>query len=233
MKNKSSLWIIMGLLLIAAALLLTAYNFYDQWRAQQSVAQVMEQMEVMVPAVVPTEPKPSQSPVIDEPIQASPEPESEDVPQPEPVSGSEVEIPDYILNPDMDMPVATIDDVDYIGVLRIPALELELPIISQWSYPLLKIAPCRYEGSVYTGDLIIAGHSYPAHFGGLEQLISGDLVTFTDVDGNTFNYQVVEMDILGSTAVEDLESGDWDLTLFTCTVSGQSRVTIRCESMNK
>ena len=34
----------------------------------------------------------------------------------------------------------------YIGYLSIPALNLELPIMSTWSYPQLQIAPCRYHG---------------------------------------------------------------------------------------
>ena len=46
-------------------------------------------------------------------------------------------VPDYILNPNMDMPVTTIDGQDYIGVLTIPALNLSLPIMSEWSYPKL------------------------------------------------------------------------------------------------
>lgn len=236
MKNRPSLWIIMGLLLIAAALSLTAYNFYDQSRAQRSVAQVMEQMEALVSPAVSSEPiSAPEAPEVPVQLVESEEPETEtpEAPAEEPVIEDEIEIPDYILNPDMDMPVTVIDDVDYIGVLRIPVLEMELPIISQWSYPLLKIAPCRYQGSAYKEDMIIAGHSYPAHFGALEELIVGDTVTFTDVDGNVFWYQVVEMEILASNAGEELESGDWELTLFTCTVSGQSRVTIRCESMNK
>jgi sortase A len=29
--------------------------------------------------------------------------------------------------------------------------------------------------------------------------------------------------------VEEMESDEWDLTLFTCTIGGKSRVTIRCE----
>lgn len=223
----------MGLLLIAAALSLTAYNFYDQARAQRSVAQVMEQMEAMVSPAVSAEPVPAPEAAVEAQGPEETNVEASEPPAAEPVIEDEIEIPDYILNPDMDMPVTVIDDVDYIGVLRIPVLEMELPIISQWSYPLLKIAPCRYQGSAYKGNMIIAGHSYPAHFGALEELLAGDTVTFTDVDGNVFWYQVVEMEILASNAGEELESGDWDLTLFTCTVSGQSRVTIRCESMNK
>ena len=36
------------------------------------------------------------------------------------------------------------------------------------------------------------------------------------------------METLMPTAVEEMESGDWDLTLFTCTVGGRTRVAVRC-----
>jgi sortase A len=66
---------------------------------------------------------------------------------------------------------------------------------SEWSYPLLKKAPCRYRGSIFTDGLIIAGRNFQRHFGNLKLL----------------------------------NSGDWDLTLFTCTIGGVSRVTVRCQ----
>ena len=141
---------------------------------------------------------------------------------------SQTDVPDYLLSPEMEMPVETIDGVDYVGVLRIPALALELPVISQWSYPLLKIAPCRYSGSAYQNNLVLCAHNYASHFGNLKSLHIGDAVTFTDMDGNLFSYQVAELETLPPQATEEMESGDWDLTLFTCTVGGQSRVTVRC-----
>lgn len=138
-------------------------------------------------------------------------------------------IPDYVLSPNMEMPVETINGIDFIGVLRIPALELELPVISEWSYPNLKTAPCRYSGSAYLNNLIICGHNYTSHFGRLKTLSEGDIATFTDIDGNVFIYKMVERETLNPTDIEGMESGNWDLTLFTCTVGGQSRVTIRFE----
>ena len=138
-------------------------------------------------------------------------------------------IPDYVLSPNMEMPVETINGIDFIGVLRIPALELELPIISEWNYPNLKTAPCRYSGSAYLNNLIICGHNYTSHFGRLKTLSEGDIATFTDIDGNVFIYKMVERETLNPTDIEGMESGNWDLTLFTCTVGGQSRVTIRFE----
>ena len=140
----------------------------------------------------------------------------------------QTDVPDYLLTPEMEMPVETIDGVDYVGVLRIPALALELPVINQWSYPLLKIAPCRYSGSAYQNNLVLCAHNYASHFGNLKNLHIGDAVTFTDMDGSLFTYQVAELETLPPQATEEMENGDWDLTLFTCTVGGQSRVTVRC-----
>lgn len=127
------------------------------------------------------------------------------------------------------MPTTEVDGEAYIGVLEIPALELSLPIISQWSDSRLRIAPCRYKGSAYLDDLIIAGHDYRSHFGRLKDLQIGDMVYFTDAEGNRFSYTVSEQDELAGAAVEEMEAGDWDLTLFTCTVGGKARVTVRCE----
>ena len=75
--------------------------------------------------------------------------------------------------------------------------------------------------------MIICAHNYVTHFGRLRNLLPGDQVIFTDIDGDEFYYTVAEMDTLPGTAVEEMESGDWDLTLFTCTMGGQSRVTVR------
>ena len=58
----------------------------------------------------------------------------------------------------------------YIGYLTIPILKLELPVISEWSYERLQIAPCRQFGSTKTDDLVIAAHNYASHFGKLSQL---------------------------------------------------------------
>ncbi len=142
--------------------------------------------------------------------------------------GEEV-IPDYILNPEMDMPSEEINGYNYIGKLDVPALALSLPIIDEWSYPALKSSPCCYTGSVYTDNMVIAGHNYKRHFGGLKNLSPGDEIIFTDIDGNVFYYTVSETEVLQPTAIESMVVGDWDLTLFTCTLGGRTRFTVRCE----
>lgn len=131
---------------------------------------------------------------------------------------------------DDGVPAIEIDGDQYIGVLEIPALDIALPVMKEWSYAGLKIAPCRYLGSVSENDLIIAGHNYDRHFGGLRGLESNDEVIFTDAEDNRFVYRVAEVTRLGGSDVEEMEAGEWDLTLFTCTTDSQNRVTVRCIS---
>lgn len=199
-KRKFGTWLMAGgLLLIAAALALTGYNLWDEERASQAAGRIMAQM-----------PQPSQA------LELSMDP-------------AEVEIPDYLLNPDMEMPAVEIEGNPYIGTLDIPSLGISLPIMGEWSYPNLKTAPCRYSGSAYQGNLVIAGHNYRTHFGPLSGLTSGDRVSFTDMDGNRFDYEVVELEVLEPTDIAGMVTDEWDLTLFTCTLGGQTRLTVRCD----
>ncbi|MBR5315781.1 MAG: sortase [Firmicutes bacterium] len=138
------------------------------------------------------------------------------------------EIPDYILNPDMDMPTVDIDGESCIGILEIPAIGKKLPVIDEWSYEKLRVAPCRYAGTAYKKDMILAAHNWQAHFGLLTDLDFGDKVIFADAAGNVFNYEVVDIEILQPTAVKEMKSGEWDLTLFTCDYSITKRIAVRC-----
>lgn len=134
---------------------------------------------------------------------------------------------------DLDMTVVGIDGYNCIGCLTIPALRLELPVISEWSYANLQAAPCRYTGSAATDDLVIAAHNYREHFGSLSKISPGDEVYFMDMNGKLYSYQVVEVDVLNPIAVEEMTSGEYDLTLFTCTYGGQSRTTVRCDRITE
>ena len=146
-----------------------------------------------------------------------------------------VEYSDYVDYVDVfdqeakEMTVKEIDGQEYIGYLSIPVLELELPVISEWDYDRLKIAPCRQYGSTKTDDLVIAAHNYASHFGRLAQLRTGDLLTFTDMDAETILYGVVTVDVLEPTAVNTVKDREFDLVLYTCTYGGENRVAVFCD----
>lgn len=231
-KNLKGLFFITtGLLLIAAAIFLTIYNLYDNRRAEESIEQVLLRLEAEISAEMldrlPMETESFETDGAEE-NQTIESVETESIALSE-ETFAEVIIPDFILNPKMNMPEITVDGSNYIGILEIPSLTLEIPIMSNWNYDNLKTAPCRYSGSVYQKNLVICGHDYTSHFGKLKLLEDGDKVIFTDMDGNIFTYKLAVTEILQPTDIEEMESSGWSLTLFTCTVGGQSRLTLRFE----
>ena len=72
-----------------------------------------------------------------------------------------------------EMETLEIDAERYIGVLQIPDLELELPVMQDWNYENLTVAPCRYSGSCYGGDLVICAHNYGKHFSPIRNIEPG------------------------------------------------------------
>ena len=126
-----------------------------------------------------------------------------------------------------EMPTMEIDGEAYIGYLEMPTIGLSLPVMSDWSYAKLRIAPCRYWGSVYDGSLVIMAHNYDRHFGRIGTLQEGDPVQFVGADGEIYCYVVSGQETLQPTDISGMLGDDADLTLFTCTYGGRSRVTVR------
>lgn len=196
-----------GFVLAGAALLLSAlslflYNRRQDARAGQEAARLLPQVRAVI-GERQTEP-PATAPA--EPW----DPPPEETPPPE-------------------LPVVEIDGYGYVGYLSIPALELELPVLSDWDYDRLKIAPCRQFGSSRTDDLVIAAHNYMSSFGQLYQLGPGDAVSFTDMDGMENTYAVSRVETLEPTDVEAVQCSGHDLVLYTCTYGGKLRVTVFCD----
>lgn len=131
-----------------------------------------------------------------------------------------------------EMKTVNINGDEFIGTITIPVLNLELPVMSEYSYSRLKKAPCRYYGNLFTNDLIICAHAYETFFANLIKLKQNDLIVFTDVDGNNYAYEVLEIEILKPTDVDKMVNNEFDLTLYTCTSDNMNRVTVRCNRVN-
>ena len=126
------------------------------------------------------------------------------------------------------MTAVTLNGYEVVGVLTVPKLGLELPILADWNYDLLKIAPCRYSGSAEGRDLILLGHNYKSHFRPLGQLEPGDAVIFTAADGTEYRYAVTAVETIHRSETERLPS-DHHLSIFTCTLGGVDRIVVRCD----
>ena len=190
---------IVGILLILGALALLGYNQWDANRADKASQDALGKLEETLTETIEDKTK-----------------DEEPVVQPE-------------LDPEQEMTVTDIDGWGYIGYLSVPSIGLELPVMSEWSYPRLKIAPCRQFGSSRTDDLVIAAHNYESHFGKLTSLTAGDSVTFTDMDGIVNEYVVNKVEVLDPHSVEEVEHSGYALVLYTCTYGGKTRVTVFCD----
>lgn len=137
------------------------------------------------------------------------------------------EIVDRLL-PDIESGKAEADG-EYAGIIEIPSLQIKLPVAARWDYERLKSAPCVYYSSLGDRNMVIAGHNYAYHFGRLFRLKTGDSVIFTDARGVAHRYRVTELLTLPPTAVEEMTSSDFPLTLYTCTFGAARRFTVRCE----
>ena len=203
-----------GIVLILAALSLCAYNIIKDRRAFSKSQAVMTELIQLIPET--TAEKPSDVPL-------NP---ADDLFAPyEDNSGAE-KLP----------PPLSVDGRNYCGYISLPAFGLELPVIDSWSYEALDVSPCRFSGTAAGNDLIIAAHNYNSHFGLISKLNNGDDIIFTDTSGAVHSYRVDDIRVLDGGDAEGMFSGssdEWDITLFTCTLSGQSRVAVRGCRENK
>ena len=129
-----------------------------------------------------------------------------------------------------EMATVKVDGYDCIGILSVPVLDLELPVLTDWSYAKLKKAPCHYYGTYYEKDFVIAAHIYKSHFGRLSELQAGDIVVFTDINNIEHYYEVVLLETLPKNATKEMITSGFDLSLYTCTPGGSNRVTVRCNA---
>lgn len=203
MRTKGTVLIALGLLLIAGSAGLAGFNL---WQSAQAGETAARDLALLLDAEdTQTEPR--------EEILIQSVPKVESLPVPE-------------------MPVTEVNGREYVGTVELPTIDRTLPVLNGWDSELLQIAPCRYAGSAYTGDLVLMAHNYDSHFGRLKNLRIGDPVTFRDMAGNSFFYEVAVLETLKPEDTQQMEEGDWDLTLFTCTVGGKTRVTVRCTLLN-
>lgn len=130
--------------------------------------------------------------------------------------------------PPGQMPQTSLQGYDLVGIIRVPGVDLELPVLNSWSYDLLKLSPCRYSGSIEGQNLILMGHNYKKHLAPLRQVSPGERVEFLDTTGTTHAYVVAETEVLKPAQLDELTASEHALTIFTCTPGGQSRFVVRC-----
>lgn len=204
--------LLLGAVLLIAALLLYRNNQAEADEADQAAQSVMDALIQVIPSeTVPDSNSDAQ--------------QSDDEVEFEPTEDDEGTEPEFSLD---YMPDVIVGGYNYIGYLSFPEVEINLPVMSQWDYAKLRIAPCRQFGSLAGDNLVIAAHNYERHFGYLHKAEVGDTVYFTDIEGHSVEYSIEKIRILKPTQVADVEESGYDLVLYTCTFDSSSRVVAFC-----
>lgn len=200
MKSKLGVTLmILGAMLVIAALSLAVFNIHADREAEKKSMSVLVKLE-------------------------------EEITQRSETNNTNIElnVSHENLNETGTLDAIMVKNKNYIGIIDIPAINIKLPVLSEWNYDNLKIAPCRYSGTI-DSSMILAAHNYSGHFGKLKNLILDDEVYFIDVNGKVYEFYVDYIEIIDGNSADKMLAGDWDLSMFTCTFDGTERVTIRCK----
>lgn len=128
------------------------------------------------------------------------------------------------------MPVLQVDAKDYVGLLKVPAYGLTLPIANEWSKFHVFSCPARFYGSVYDNTMIIGGNDQTGQFDFFDRMNPGDHVRITDMMGTEFSYTVDRIDRAKSAEYEKLASGGYPLTLFVRNAYSAEYILVRCST---
>ena len=112
---------------------------------------------------------------------------------------------------------------DTIGIVSVPRLGIEYPILSSVSEKLLKVSVAKYWGGNpnEVGNLCITGHNYKnsKFFGNLVNIKNDDIIKITDLNGTTLDYKVYDTYIVepeNTACTSQLTNGNIEVTLITC-----------------
>lgn len=224
-SRRGILLLTLGIVMVAASVGLHYLQLRQDQLAGQSSAILLEELSREIVPDIPSY-RPAESDTTEEVVVAPTQPSSAETPAVSVPAVEESSEPAEV----EEVPYRTLSGYDVMGVLKVPSVYVELPILSNWSDSLLNVAPCRYSGSLETGNLILMGHNYKSHLQPLGNVRVGDSVEFTDANGAVHRFRVAMVEeILGSTP-EKLAS-EHPLILFTCTFSRHSRIVVRCEAV--
>ena len=127
-----------------------------------------------------------------------------------------------------------------IGLIEIPAIDLEYPILEKTTNLAMATSISRYYGGEINeyGNVSLAGHNNYSGtmFGKNKNLKKGDDVLLTDLTGNTLRYEIYDIFVTHPDDTEVLETKDKtirEVTLITCKNGRSERLIIKAKEIIK
>lgn len=162
------------------------------------------------------------------------------IPEEENVATTQVVQIEQQVNIEEEQKLTADDGTTYytIGIINIPSINVNYPILSTYTDELLRISPCKFHGPNpnEVGNLCIAGHNYKnsKFFSNVPKLELGDTIEITDLSGRMLTYTVYDKFIVNPdelACTSQLTDGKKEITLITCTNDNKQRHIIKARVM--
>lgn len=131
-----------------------------------------------------------------------------------------------------------IDGYTVLGIIRIPEIGLEYPILNETTNKSMKKSITKFWGPNLNeiGNLTLAGHNNKdgTMFGKVKKLKIGDIIEIEDLYKNIVKYEIFDMYIIDPndvSCVESVEPDTREVTLITCTNGNKNRLITKAREI--
>lgn len=121
-----------------------------------------------------------------------------------------------------------------VGIIKIPKIDLEYPILEKTTVDTLKLSITKFWGNKINeiGNVSLAGHNMlnGTMFGKLKNLQEGDIIELTDIQKVTLQYKVYKMYVTDPNDISCIRAENdntREITLITCTNGNKNRLIVK------
>lgn len=133
---------------------------------------------------------------------------------------------------------AEIDGYKVIGIIKIPKINLEYPILETTTVETLNLSITKFLGKEINeiGNVTLAGHNNLSGvmFGKIKKLKVGDVIELTDIQNVTLKYEIFKTYIIDPNDISCIlpeQEGTREITLITCTTGGKNRYIVKARQI--
>lgn len=125
-----------------------------------------------------------------------------------------------------------------VGIIRIPEVDLEYPILETTTEETLNLSITKFWGNEINeiGNVTLAGHNNLSGvmFGKIKKLENGDIIELTDIQNTTLKYEIFKTYIIDPNDIScilPVQEGVREVTLITCTTGGKERFIVKAREI--
>lgn len=126
-----------------------------------------------------------------------------------------------------------------VGIIKIPKINLEYPILETTSKETLNLSITKFWGNKVNevGNVTLAGHNNlnGTMFGKIKKLEEGDIIELTDIQNVTLKYKIFKKYVIDPNDISVIlpeQEGVREITLITCTNGNKNRLIIKAQEEN-